>query len=433
MSDFNYALDESRYTWQNALLWGNFTGHCKKATQGNWRNRIVHTLIAGAEFLPIISQIASTFEKLIVNPKPQNLSDSQRIPPQQDPRLLAKASSASKRLQRSFENETPEKWQKRFNEFLLNPQDFTGIEGGENYLIGTPFSECHCFSRNHRQEIEKIIVDGIDKRIENKSGTLRLASFGAGGLLQDLIILGKLILKGFKNITIDFVDLLPPNQERAKKLEEMLNKLPGVTINTCCISRIEPEKMYDIIHSIDFTDINISNGSGWQAIFNAKQSLLENGQFYLFGAGKFIQLILNEDNHFTDLRNDVEASVEGLCSNTQFLSLHHVPKIHIVVTRANCSANFDLPHIAKILQLLAKEFDKPIHVSLYGNEDIRVPDSAYRLTGSANEKVLQTLSGIDQLSVQYYKEDFSEAQHQTAPQIFIKNPFAESLTVEFTS
>ncbi|WP_284452918.1 hypothetical protein [Parachlamydia acanthamoebae] len=78
---------------------------------------IVHTLIAGAEFLPIISQIASTFEKLIVNPKPQNLSDSQRIPPQQDPRLLAKASSASKRLQRSFENETPEKWQKRFNEF----------------------------------------------------------------------------------------------------------------------------------------------------------------------------------------------------------------------------------------------------------------------------------------------------------------------------
>ncbi|WP_284452917.1 hypothetical protein [Parachlamydia acanthamoebae] len=125
--------------------------------------------------------------------------------------------------------------------FLLNPQDFTGIEGGENYLIGTSFSECHCFSRNHRQEIEKIIVDGIDKRIENKSGTLRLASFGAGGLLQDLIILGKLILKGFKNITIDFVDLLSPNQERAKKLEEMLNKLPGVTINTCCLG-LNPKK-----------------------------------------------------------------------------------------------------------------------------------------------------------------------------------------------
>jgi hypothetical protein len=67
MTDLTYALDRSNYTWENALLWGNFLGHCKKAKEGSLKSRIVHVIIAIAEFFPILSQIASLFEKVIVS------------------------------------------------------------------------------------------------------------------------------------------------------------------------------------------------------------------------------------------------------------------------------------------------------------------------------------------------------------------------------
>lgn len=67
MLKLTYSLDKTSYSWQNALLWSSFVGHCKKANQGSWGNRIVHALIAAAEFLPIISQISSICEKLIID------------------------------------------------------------------------------------------------------------------------------------------------------------------------------------------------------------------------------------------------------------------------------------------------------------------------------------------------------------------------------
>ena len=63
-TNFNYALDQ--YSWCGALSWGNFLVHCQKVKEGTWGDRIVHVLIAMVEFLPILSQIASLFEKLIV-------------------------------------------------------------------------------------------------------------------------------------------------------------------------------------------------------------------------------------------------------------------------------------------------------------------------------------------------------------------------------
>lgn len=62
---FDYALKD--YTWKDALLWGNFAEHCQKAQQGDFKSRIVHALVAIVEFLPIISQISSIFEMIIVN------------------------------------------------------------------------------------------------------------------------------------------------------------------------------------------------------------------------------------------------------------------------------------------------------------------------------------------------------------------------------
>ncbi len=74
---FNYSLDTKNYTWTNAFFWGNFLGHCKKAQEGNLGNRLVHALIATAEFFPLIGQVASICEMLIV----KNFSDpSNQLP-----------------------------------------------------------------------------------------------------------------------------------------------------------------------------------------------------------------------------------------------------------------------------------------------------------------------------------------------------------------
>jgi hypothetical protein len=65
MSNSYYFLNEADYSVKNFLLWGNFIGHCKKATEGSLGNRIIHVFIAILEFPPIISQIVSLFEKSI--------------------------------------------------------------------------------------------------------------------------------------------------------------------------------------------------------------------------------------------------------------------------------------------------------------------------------------------------------------------------------
>jgi hypothetical protein len=66
MTNFNYSLSFEDYTWENAILWGNFKGHCKKVNEGTFDHRLVHVLIAAFEFLPIIGQIASIFETIII-------------------------------------------------------------------------------------------------------------------------------------------------------------------------------------------------------------------------------------------------------------------------------------------------------------------------------------------------------------------------------
>ncbi|QLH36035.1 MAG: DUF2263 domain-containing protein [Parachlamydiaceae bacterium] len=62
----NYTLQSVHYTWKNALLWGNFFEHCKEVRKGNLCHRIVHSLIALTQVCPILSQISSIAEKLIV-------------------------------------------------------------------------------------------------------------------------------------------------------------------------------------------------------------------------------------------------------------------------------------------------------------------------------------------------------------------------------
>src|SRR5690348_11910704 len=64
----NYALNRNDYTWSNAFFWGNCAKHLELAKDELSDNstRFIHAMIFAVELLPVIGQIASIFEKLIV-------------------------------------------------------------------------------------------------------------------------------------------------------------------------------------------------------------------------------------------------------------------------------------------------------------------------------------------------------------------------------
>ncbi len=67
MINFHFALPIQDYSWKNALLWKNCLGHYRKVREANFYGRCIHLLIAAVESLPLIGQIASIFEKIVIN------------------------------------------------------------------------------------------------------------------------------------------------------------------------------------------------------------------------------------------------------------------------------------------------------------------------------------------------------------------------------
>lgn len=63
---FNYALPLNHYTLKRALLWGICAAHFQQARKETGTKRVVHFLISAVLFIPIIGQIASIFEKIII-------------------------------------------------------------------------------------------------------------------------------------------------------------------------------------------------------------------------------------------------------------------------------------------------------------------------------------------------------------------------------
>jgi hypothetical protein len=312
-------------------------------------------------------------------------------------------------LQLAFEKGTPELCQQLFYDILAHPQDFIESKEGENYLKGFSFHECACakYDRNSkpiRQKLENIIVEGIATNIENASETLRLASIGAGGLLQDLIIVGKLIQKGFKNIYIIFSDNNADGDD-AKKFEDMLNKLPGVSIKAVYAQFIVSNAKLHAAYGTDFDVLYKEHGSGWSSVFQAQNALMDKAKLYVFGDST--QIILDKDNHITNLLDPAEDIINKLHQNSRLEKLQGVDGINIIISKDKAKMNFNIPAIAKTVQYISKEFNKPIHLELYGNEGAI---SAYRLAGEANQRVLKELSGIKNLNVIYNKQEFSKQQ-----------------------
>jgi len=117
---------------------------------------------------------------------------------------LAREESQGKLLIEDFATDT--------KNWLILINDF--ISGKNTYLLPS-LSECACinsdnfnrFKNTRRENIESEIISFIKERFPNpETANINYLSLGGGGLLQDFIIIAKLLMLGYKNININLID-----------------------------------------------------------------------------------------------------------------------------------------------------------------------------------------------------------------------------------
>lgn len=157
---------------------------------------------------------------------------------------------------------------KLFFDFLENPGDFC-FPDGYDQLVFPPLelSECMCAEESGpynrlvttlRADFEKAILAHINERVFDKSEPLSLLSLGSGGLLQDFVLLGKLIQKGHTNLTLTLVDpMLSEDKVYAFQhfFERHFPKVNLSILSALSVKDLHPSKSFDLAYAIDFSDL----------------------------------------------------------------------------------------------------------------------------------------------------------------------------------
>lgn len=168
---------------------------------------------------------------------------------------------------------------------LITENSMVGVN---TTLIGDMLSECTCFGheRETRNRLEQTLLKESQVRFPvADTARLNYLSLGSGNLLQDFIIILKLLRAGYKNITISLVE---PNMRKLNftlfgRLHD-LGREVGATLNITHFFSIQHyeltngEKLH-LISGIDFE--NVFKETVFDDVMFT-QSLLEPNGFFLF-------------------------------------------------------------------------------------------------------------------------------------------------------
>ncbi|HVW99026.1 MAG TPA: hypothetical protein VHA52_01085, partial [Candidatus Babeliaceae bacterium] len=127
-------------------------------------------------------------------------------------------------------------------------------------------SECACVNTgaydrlitDRRYNFENAIIQDLRQQISNKDQTVRIMSLGCGRLLQEIILIGRLILEGFSSIDMTLVDFWEEDKIFQKCRDFFDQTFPEITISWTrakTVSDISPKMRFDLIYAIDFDDL----------------------------------------------------------------------------------------------------------------------------------------------------------------------------------
>lgn len=146
--------------------------------------------------------------------------------------------------------------------------DFTS----DNYwgtLVFKPLelSECSCqgtgafhrFRSPRRNNLENAIVQRLVDSRPDKNLPIHLLSMGSGGLMSDFLTLEKLVLAGFKKISIDCVDPMGIDAGQVQRIKKFFNDYAGASIEIQAyktIDEVPVEKTeYPALLAIDYDSL----------------------------------------------------------------------------------------------------------------------------------------------------------------------------------
>gem|GEM_PF-4688222 len=312
------------------------------------------------------------------------------------------------KLYTAFTEKNRERLNEIFSLFLENPLLFletkedqiSGLKNRYNHLNRFNFFECGCKNYDRtatdwRWKAEEIIISGIDLTHPNKNERLKLTILGYGGLLQDLILIGKLFQKGFTDIAIHFIEIEVMNLELISIFQKLLTEIYPVDLTY--VVGVNPLFFdMDAVIAIDFDLLYQADGRCWELFFQAQASLNDNGKMYVFSKNNFIT------NKFHQIYDPFLSKkiYKTISQSADFFKKKNLEEIKITIIKDDSRLNFDIPYIAQLAQFLTLTYKKNLHLKLYKSRLRLQPD--YILPKNLILEILKNVTNIEHLRVEYF-------------------------------
>lgn len=382
MSLCYFVLNKEDYSWKNALLWGNCREHGKKMGYGCLSYRAIHCITAAGELLPIVGQVISIFEKVIItnffNP-PSKISMSVEIGNISNPGVEKESDEEMKRL-----------FLEKIKNILIS---FPDIEARIQYM-GKLFKE---FTVNDDADSIQTILsnDIIQYLLPNDSNKISLmaaanwqgciegnlitaARLGYVDILHALLsnenvfkFISQEVVKRIIQISIDL-----RNIEVAKEISQ---KVPSKDLNTI-MRKIITDSIQNVISSYknynDFTSSNSKTLTRYMTLshftdFTLRLNFILDNKFLTDmlneGLGEAILICINSNNE------DIHSNISRLLADPENVATIPLNSCVAIFMRAinNPPSNFlkELINDKPFVDRTAPQLGVPILNALLNNEN----------------------------------------------------------------
>ncbi len=175
---------------------------------------------------------------------------------------------------------------------IVDPEDFW-VDDSKLVFKPLDLYECSCegthafhrLDNPRRNNFEKAIVDRLATIHPDKKAPIKLISMGSGGLMSDFIILEKLFLSGFENITLDCIEPKGIDPSKIESIKKFFKEYPNVSLNISAYDYVDDlpseESGYSAVIAVDYDilagSFSMDHLIGLADLMYTRSRLTENG------------------------------------------------------------------------------------------------------------------------------------------------------------
>ncbi|MBA3535904.1 MAG: hypothetical protein H0T84_04745 [Tatlockia sp.] len=242
----------------------------------------------------------------------------------------------------------PERFDQWLQLIYLSPtKSENGLSRAHQFPSSSWLHECWCINQensrhskiNLREKYENRIIDAISSH--DKKDDIHLLSLGSGGLFQDLMILLRLHADGYKNLSLDCVDI-SNNSNQQNLLAAIVIRLNQKGSNIRVrhfkhLDQIKEGQFYNCIYAIDFDEaVKISNIDGSSRQLKHRASNLKTGELTALFIKAYAKLaptptalfLMTVGKDYLALQNEIKSSsflnFENVIENNSYHDYYYI-------------------------------------------------------------------------------------------------------------